>query len=114
MISIFNTVKKNNELKNIPSKKLSKKSNDFPHLGPGALFLYLLNTAIKLEQKSNKKLDTRKKLNNVFYPSVMCPKDADGTADSVDTVQTAPRSSLIWVYIVCPDLSVRKLSIIMV
>ena len=31
-------------------------------------------------------------------------KDGDGMANSVDSDQTA----LIWVYIVCPDLSVRK------
>ena len=43
----------------------------------------------------------------------MHPKDADGIANSVDPDQTA-RSSLIWVCTVCPDLSVRKLSIITV
>ena len=36
----------------------------------------------------------------------MHPKDAAGTANSVDPDQ---RSSLIWVCTVCPDLSVRKL-----
>ena len=40
----------------------------------------------------------------------MGPKDADGMANSVDPDQT--RSSLVWVYTVCPDLSVRKLRII--
>ena len=40
----------------------------------------------------------------------MCPKCADGMANSVDTDQTAP----IWVCTVCPDLSVRKLRIITV
>ena len=50
----------------------------------------------------------------------MHPKYADRMANSVDPDQTAPlgavwssdcssRSSLIWVYTVCPDLSVRKL-----
>ena len=42
----------------------------------------------------------------------MCPKCADGMANSVDTDQTAPRRSLIWVYTVCPDLSVGKHRII--
>ena len=42
----------------------------------------------------------------------MCAKDADGMADSVDLDQTAPWCSLIWVYTVCPDFSVRKLRII--
>ena len=41
----------------------------------------------------------------------MCPKDAEGIANSVDPDQTAP---LIWVCTVCPDLSVRKLRIITV
>ena len=45
-----------------------------------------------------------------LYDRVMSPKDADGMANSVDPDQ----SSLIWVYTVCPGLSVRKLSIIMV
>ena len=35
----------------------------------------------------------------------MHPKDADGIAN---------RSSVIWVYAVCPDLSVQKLRIIMI
>ena len=49
----------------------------------------------------------------------LCLKDVEG--NSLQTVQTqirllqgAPRSSLIWVYTVCPDLIVRKLSIITV
>ena len=37
----------------------------------------------------------------------MCPKDVDKIANSVDPDQT--RSSLIWVFTVCPDLSVWKL-----
>ena len=41
----------------------------------------------------------------------MSPKDAEGMANSVDPDQ---RSSLIWVYTVCSDLSVRKLRIITV
>ena len=36
----------------------------------------------------------------------MGPKDADGMANSVDPHQTAPRSSLIWVYTVCPNLPI--------
>ena len=43
------------------------------------------------------------------FRRVMHPKDAEGIANSVDPDQTAPRSSLIWVCTVCPDLSVRKL-----
>ena len=49
---------------------------------------------------------------------VMCLKDADRMASSVDCNQTAPSelcsSSLIRVCTVCPDLSVRKLRIIKV
>ena len=41
----------------------------------------------------------------------MGPKDAEGIVNSVDPDQTAP---LIWVYTVCPGISVRKLRIIMV
>ena len=41
-------------------------------------------------------------------------KDADGMANSVDPDQTAPRSSLIWVYSVCLELSVRILWIVAV
>ena len=47
-----------------------------------------------------------------FYYRVMGPNDADGMANSVDPDQIASlisRSSLIWVYTVCPDQSVRKL-----
>ena len=44
-----------------------------------------------------------------FYQSVTCQKDADEIANSVDPDQ---RSSLIWVYTVCPDLSVQILRII--
>ena len=50
-----------------------------------------------------------------LYHRVMSPKEADRMANSVDPDQTAPWSdcspwsSLIWVYTVCPDLSVRKL-----
>ena len=39
----------------------------------------------------------------------MCPNNADRMANILDPDQTAPcssRSSLIWVYTVCPDLSV--------
>ena len=43
-----------------------------------------------------------------LYHRVMCPNDADRTANSVDPDQTAPLG-LIWVYTVCPDLSIRKL-----
>ena len=43
----------------------------------------------------------------------MCPKDVhvEGIVNNVDPDQTAP---LIWVYTVCPDLSVRKLRTITV
>ena len=49
-----------------------------------------------------------------LFLRVMHPKDVAGIANSVDPDQTAPRSSLIRVYTVCPDLSVRKLRNIMV
>ena len=39
----------------------------------------------------------------------MSPNDAEGMADSIEPDQTAPRSSLIWVFTVCPGLSVWKL-----
>ena len=39
-----------------------------------------------------------------LYHGVMHPKDADRIANNVDPDQT--RSSLIWVYTVCPELSV--------
>ena len=77
-------------------------------------------------RKAQKNLDTRKicynhpkSLTMWFYLRVMCPNDAEGIANSVDPDQTAPlgafsRSSLIWVCTVCPDLSVRKLWIIVV
>ena len=46
----------------------------------------------------------------------MSPKDAEGMANSVDPDQTASLGAvcLILVYTVGPDLSVRKLKIIMV
>ena len=40
----------------------------------------------------------------------MDPQDADRMVNSVDPDQTAP----LWIYIVCPDLSVRKIRNIMV
>ena len=40
----------------------------------------------------------------------MCPNNADGMANSVDSDQT----DLVWVYTVCPDLSVGKLRIVTV
>ena len=51
-----------------------------------------------------------------IFHRVMCPKDADGIANSIDPEeQSDQRSSLIWVYTVCSDLSVQKLTrIIMV
>ena len=42
---------------------------------------------------------------------VFCQKHANGIANSEDPDKTAPRSSLIWVCTVCPDLSVRKFRI---
>ena len=50
------------------------------------------------------------------YHRVMCPKDAEWIANSVDPDQTAPLGAvcLIWVYTVCPGLSIWKLRIITV
>ena len=50
-----------------------------------------------------------------LYHRVISPKDADRMANNVD-LDRAPlgRSNLIWVYIVCPGLSVRKLGTITV
>ena len=45
-----------------------------------------------------------------LYLRLMRPKDAEGTANSVDPDQTVP----IWICTVCPNLSVRKLRIIRV
>ena len=45
-----------------------------------------------------------------FSDRVMCQKDAD----RMETVKTLIRSSLIWVYTVCLDLSIQKLRIITV
>ena len=42
-----------------------------------------------------------------LYHRIRSQKDADRMANSVDPDQT--RSSLIWNYTICPDLSVRKL-----
>ena len=44
----------------------------------------------------------------------MCPKDADRMANSGDPLIRLLWSSLIWVYTVCPNLSVQKLRIITV
>ena len=44
----------------------------------------------------------------------MHPNDADRMANSADPIRFLLRSSLIWVYTVCSDLSVRKLRIITV
>ena len=52
-----------------------------------------------------------------IYHTVMCPKDADRMANSVDPDQQSDlsfRSSMIWVYTVCQGLSVQKLRIITV
>ena len=46
--------------------------------------------------------------------SLLCQNGAKGIANNEDPDQTAPRNSLIWVCTVCPDLSVRKLRVIMV
>ena len=46
-----------------------------------------------------------------LYHRVMSPNDENGMANSVDPDQTAPQ---IWVYTVCPGISVRKLRIITV
>ena len=42
-----------------------------------------------------------------FEQSGFTVEYADEMANSVDHDQTAPKSSLIWVYTVCPDLSVQ-------
>ena len=47
----------------------------------------------------------------LYHIVLMCPKDGDRMASSVDHDET---SSLIWVYTVCRDLFVRKLRIITV
>ena len=65
-------------------------------------------------RKNPENSDTRKKC--CKYPEMFCyrvmgPKVADGMANSVDPDE---RSSLIWVYTVCPDVSVRKVRIIMI
>ena len=53
----------------------------------------------------------------------MCPKDADRMANSVDLDQTAHSTAVwsgsvlfaqIWVYTICPDLSIWKLRLIKV
>ena len=69
-------------------------------------------------RKNPKNLDTRKICCNYpkswtvwFHDRVICSKDADGMANSVDPDQTAP---LVWVYTVCLDLPVHKLRIITV
>ena len=75
----------------------------------------------KVYRKNPKNWDTQKSCCNhpkiwttwLFW-RVMHPKDTAGIANSVDPDQTAPRSSLIWVCTVCPDLSVWKLRIITV
>ena len=41
-----------------------------------------------------------------FYYRNICPKATDGIRSSLDHDQSAP-SGLIWVYTVCPDLSVQ-------
>ena len=54
------------------------------------------------------------KVEQFGFMTVMHQKDADGMANSVDPDQTAPRSSLSWVYTVCLDQPVGKLRIIRV
>ena len=49
-----------------------------------------------------------------LYHRVMSLNNADRMANNADPDQTAPRSSLIRVYTVCPGISVRKLRIITV
>ena len=68
-----------------------------------------------LKIKTPKKCCNYPKIGTVsFYYRVMGSKDADRMANSVDPHQTAPLSSLIWVYTVCPGLSFRKFRIFMV
>ena len=45
------------------------------------------------------------------YNALMCTNNADGMANSVDPVQTAPRSSLIWACTVYSDLPVAIIRI---
>ena len=53
-------------------------------------------------------------MNNVFYHTVMCPKDADGLVITVDPDHTAPKGAVLSgsTLTVCADLSVKKLSTI--
>ena len=67
-------------------------------------------------RKNPKKLAIQKsysKTSIILIHLVMDPQDADRMVNNVDPGQTAV-CSLIWVYTVCPDLSVRKLRIITV
>ena len=57
-------------------------------------------------------LKSFRKGNVWFYYAVMCLQEADGMANCVDPDQTAPRSSLIWFFTVCSDLSVLILRIL--
>ena len=50
----------------------------------------------------------------VLKMEVMCPKDADRMANSVDPDQTSSWSSLIWVCTDCSDLFVPIFRIFMV
>ena len=68
--------------------------------------------SLRRYRKNSKHSDTRNNYCNYpkiwliwIFHRVMRPKDADRIANSVDPDQTAPQSSLIWVYSVCPDLS---------
>ena len=68
--------------------------------------------------KNPKNSDSRKIFCNhsntkCLFHRVLHPKDADQMANSVNPDQTAPLS-LIWVYTISTDPSVRKLRIIMV
>ena len=54
--------------------------------------------------------DVAQILNVWVYHTEIVPNDAEGIANS----ETLIRSSLIWVYTLCPNLSVRKRRIIKV
>ena len=96
---------------------LASKKLDIWRLPPVLVWLLNFQVTVKfLNVLTPKKfaIITLKFEQDGFTKRVMHPKDAAGIANSVDSDHTAPRSSLIWVCSVRPDLSVRKLRIITV
>ena len=73
----------------------------------GGSDLFLMKYRKNPKNSDNRKIcgNHPKILKRWLYHSVMCPKDADGMANSVDPDQ----SNLIWIYTVCPGLSVQEL-----